>query len=112
MREDTDVELLRRFQTGDGSAFETIFARHRGWIFGVCRRLLRSRALAEEATQDVFARCAERAAALEGDNVAGWLKAIAVNHCLHIIEKERRWAPLDPAMPVPSDTPDQEHHLI
>ena len=76
MREETDAELLRRFlQRRDASAFETIFARHRGWVFGVCRRLLRSRALADEATQDVFARCAERGGSLEGDNVAGWLKA-------------------------------------
>lgn len=113
MPEVTDVDLLRRFLgRGDAAAFEALFARHRRWVFSLCNRFLRSHALAEDATQEVFTRCAERAGTLDGDNVAGWLKAIAVHHCLNVIEKEKRWAPLDPGMPLPSATPDQEHQVI
>ena len=113
MAEVTDADLLRQFRSrGDASAFETLFARHRRWVFSLCHRFLRSHAPAEDAAQELFARCAEHAGTLEGDNVAGWLKAIAVNHCLNVIEKERRWAPLEPGMAVPSAIPDQEHQAI
>jgi RNA polymerase sigma factor (sigma-70 family) len=113
MREATDTDLLGRFLTQrDSTAFETLFVRHRRWIFNLCRRFLRSHALAEDATQEVFTRCAERAGSLDGENVAGWLKAIAVNHCLNVIEKERRWTPLDPAMTLTSATPGQEREAI
>jgi hypothetical protein len=35
----------------------------------------------------VFLRAFERLETLRGDNFAGWLKAIAVNGCLNVIER-------------------------
>src|SRR5579863_8114783 len=97
MNEDVqDLELVNRFlETKQESHFEALMARHRNWIFAICRRFLRSEADARDATQEVFARCFENLHTLRGANVPGWLKAIAVNTCLNILEKEKRWTPLE-----------------
>ncbi len=93
---ESDIDLVRRFvEKNDSEAFDKLVARHRGWILRVCRRFLRSNDLAEDAAQEVFARCLEKLPTLESQNLAGWLKAIAVNCCLNILEKEKRWTTLD-----------------
>ena len=93
---DTDLELVRRFlQTKEQSCFERLIARHRNWIFHTCERFLHSDDQARDATQEVFTRCLEKLHTFEGANLPGWLKAIAVNTCLNIIEKQKRWAVLE-----------------
>ena len=43
----------------------------------------------------MFVRCLEKLHTFEGPNLAGWLKVIAVNCCLNVIERENRWIALD-----------------
>jgi RNA polymerase sigma-70 factor (ECF subfamily) len=78
----------------------------------VCARLLRSDTLAPDAAQEVFARAFQRAATLRGENVPGWLKAIAVNTCLNIIDREKRWAPLEHAGAPAASEPAADAKLI
>ena len=92
---DSDVELLARFRGGEAAAFEPLVARHQPWIQRVCLRFLRSNEAARDATQEVFTRALDKLASFRGDNFAGWLKAIAVNVCLNLIDREKRWAPLE-----------------
>jgi RNA polymerase sigma-70 factor (ECF subfamily) len=40
-------------------------------------------------------RCFEKLDTFQGPNFAGWLKVIAVNACLNMIERDKRWAPLE-----------------
>ncbi len=109
MAEPTNLELLRR---GDEAAFEELVRQHRPWVQRLCARLLRSDTLAADAAQEVFSRAFQRAATLRGENVAGWLKAIAVNTCLNTIDREKRWLPLESAGPQPAPDRPADQALI
>ncbi len=97
MSEPTDLELADRFRRfGDRAAFDRLVERHQGWVRGVCARILRSDDLAGDAAQEVFTRALGHLDSWRGDNFPGWLKAIAVNCALTIVDREKRWAPLEP----------------
>jgi RNA polymerase sigma-70 factor, ECF subfamily len=105
-----DLELVHRFRRfNDEPAFARLVERHQGWVRRVCARILRSDDLARDATQEVFARAFSHLNDWRGDNFPGWLKAIAVNCALTIVDREKRWAPLQqvPEMPAPALDPEQ-----
>jgi RNA polymerase sigma-70 factor (ECF subfamily) len=107
------MELVRQVRDeGRREAFDELVARHETWVRGVCARLLRSSDRARDATQEVFARALERLPALRGENFPGWLKAIAVNHCLTTIDREKRWLPLEHAGHVPAADPPPDSHVL
>lgn len=113
MSEPVDLELVDRFRRfGDRPAFDRLVERHQRWVRGVCARILRSDDLAQDAAQEVFARALQNIDAWRGDNFPGWLKAIAVNCSLTIVDREKRWAPLDQAPDPPAAAPDPERILL
>src|SRR5262245_36001026 len=74
-----DTELVRAFAGhGDSLAFEQIILRHGPMVLGVCRRLLRDPADADDAFQATFLVLLRRAGSLrEPDRLAGWLHQVA-----------------------------------
>src|SRR5215217_2635693 len=75
-----DAELVRRFNSGDDSAFIEIMERYQRKIFTIVLGLLRNRADAEEITQDTFIRAHRGLGRFRGDSsLATWLHRIAVN---------------------------------
>jgi RNA polymerase sigma-70 factor, ECF subfamily len=82
-----DADLVRRFLTGDESAFVEITSRYREKIFSVAISLLRNRADAEEIVQDTFVRAYRGLKNFRGDSsLATWLHRIAVN-----LSRNRYW---------------------
>jgi RNA polymerase sigma-70 factor (ECF subfamily) len=111
--ERTDLELVDRFRRfGDRQAFDRIVERHQSWVRGVCARILRSDDLAQDAAQEVFTRALSHLDSWRGENLPGWLKAIAVNCSLTIIEREKRWAPLEHVAEAHDAAPDPERQLL
>ena len=56
MRQDSDEQLVRRFQRGDMSAFELLVERHQDRIFRLASAWLYAPDAAADAAQDVFLR--------------------------------------------------------
>jgi RNA polymerase sigma factor (sigma-70 family) len=77
--ERTDVELLREFvHTGNESAFTALVHRHGPLVLGVCRRVLRNRADAEDCFQATFLVLVRKARSLRRpESLANWLYGVA-----------------------------------
>jgi RNA polymerase sigma factor (sigma-70 family) len=71
----SDSELLRRYVGGSQTAFTELVERHVNLVYSAAvRRVGGDRQTAEEVAQAVFARCAEKAAALQDHPaLSGWL---------------------------------------
>ncbi len=75
-----DAELVRRFKSGDESAFEEIMKKHRVRIFSAALTKMRNRADAEEIAQDVFVRAHRGLHDFRGDSsLTTWLHRIVFN---------------------------------
>lgn len=82
-----DAGLVKRYNTGDESAFVEIMDRYHGRILGLAMNLLRNRADAEEIAQDAFIRAHRGLANFRGDSsLATWLYRIALN-----LARNRYW---------------------
>jgi RNA polymerase sigma-70 factor, ECF subfamily len=85
--EDTPVEwegaLVQRAQAGDVRAFERLYRDHVGRVYGLCLRMTRDAAMAEDCTQETFINAWKALARFETrSSLATWLHRIAVNVAL------------------------------
>ena len=79
-----DGALLECYRTGrDEAAFEALVRRHGPMVLGVCRRILRNEADAEDAFQATFLVLVRKARSIRQTNlVANWLYGVAHNTAL------------------------------
>jgi RNA polymerase sigma-70 factor, ECF subfamily len=77
----SDGELIERIGAGDRSAFDLLYRRYSGAIFGLALRRLGDRGRAEDAVQDAFASVWRSASTYRAERGAGahWLYAVARN---------------------------------
>lgn len=76
-------ELIDEARRGDVRAFERIYHAHASRVYGLCLRMARDPAEAEDCTQETFIRAWNRLADFRGDSQLGtWLHRIAVNEVL------------------------------
>src|SRR5262245_33137140 len=79
-----DGDLLQMFSaTHDAAAFEALARRHGPMVLGVCRRILRNEADAEDAFQATFLILVKKAATILPRSMVGnWLYGVAHNTAL------------------------------
>ncbi len=83
--------LLRRAQRGDMDAFEVLYRRYSGQVYGLCLRMTGDCALAEDCTQEAFVKAWRKLGRFRGDSaLTTWLHRIAVNEVLTLQRRAGR----------------------
>lgn len=81
-------DVLARAKTGDQTAFATLIRRHQNMVFSVALHMLRSRAAAEDLSQEVFLELYRSLDRLESDaHVVSWLRRVASHRCIDEIRR-------------------------
>lgn len=88
----TDQELVRRVQKGDKRAFDLLFSRYQGKIFGLVTRYVRDRQEVEDVVQEAFIKAFRALPRFRGDSqFYTWLYRIAINTAKnHLVARARR----------------------
>src|SRR5690348_7122538 len=88
----TDSELLELYVARrEEAAFEALLRRHGPMVLGVCRRVLRNEADAEDAFQATFLVFVRKAASIRSrDMVSNWLYGVAHNTALKAKAMDRK----------------------
>jgi RNA polymerase sigma-70 factor (ECF subfamily) len=78
-----DTAVVTRARNGDRGAHAELYALYAPGVFTLARRLLASRALAEDALQETFVEVLRKIGTCRDDALIGfWIKRIAINKCL------------------------------
>ncbi len=85
-----DERLLQNAQRGDLPSFNAVVTRHERAVYGLCLRMLRDTAAAEDAAQDTFIRAWTAIDSFRGGLVRPWLMRIATNRCYDILRAKGR----------------------
>ncbi len=87
----SDEELLRRFASGQASAFEQLYRRHELRVFRYLLRNLRNRAVAEDALQETWFAVAREAARYQPGSArfTTWLFTIAHHRMIDAVRAAR-----------------------
>src|ERR1700760_3335161 len=89
---DWEGALVQRARSGDTRAFERLYREHSGKVYGLCLRMTRDAALAEDCTQETFINAWRALERFETRSSLGtWLHRIAVNAAL---AKRRKATPV------------------
>jgi RNA polymerase sigma factor (sigma-70 family) len=87
----TDRELLEQYVVcRNEAAFEALLRRHGPMVLGVCRRVLRNQADAEDTFQATFLVLVRKAAAIRSGNVGSWLYGVAHNTARKALAMNRK----------------------
>ena len=108
-RKATEIEnALHACASGDKLALKRIYDAESARMLGVAQRLLKRRALAEEAVQDAFVLIWRHAARYDPERGGGltWIYAILRNRSLSILRDEKRTETTD--LPVAEETASEE----
>ena len=91
-RNDSQINLVKRAQSGDEEAFATLFQQHKNRVYSVCLLMTKDVAEAEDLTQEAFLQVFRTVSSFRGDAAfSTWLYRVAVNTVL--MKLRRRKAP-------------------
>jgi RNA polymerase sigma-70 factor (ECF subfamily) len=100
--------LVQRASGGDMRAFERLYRHHIGSVYGLCLRLTRDRAGAEDCAQEAFFNAWRALKRFETRSSFGtWLHRIAVNVVLSRRRKAATRAELPPLPAEPDEEPSE-----
>ncbi len=85
-----DIELVQRCLAGDDGAFTALVTLYNPRIFSLCRRMLRNREDAEDASQDVFFKLYLNLPNERGEaKLSNWLYTVALNICRNQLRRRK-----------------------
>jgi len=93
--ERTDEELLNDYSSGEATAFEALFHRHKGKVFNFALRMLADRAEAEDVTSETFIQLFNKRYRDTGQaKLTTWLFTVARNACLTRLRSRKLFQPM------------------
>lgn len=100
---------------GDRGAFERVYRATSAKLFGICLRLLRDRAEAEDTLQEVFVSIWHKAGQYDAQRASAiaWLAMIARNRCIDRLRSSKHLQysdAIDVTEHLPDDRPDGLEH--
>lgn len=115
----TDLELVRRSQSGDTEAFSELVRRHQHIIYNVSYRFMRDTALAEDMAQEAFLKAYRLLKGFRGDcSFSTWMYRVTCSVCLTELSRRKRRGevelqPKHAGMSAvePSETTDMPEHI-
>ncbi len=101
-----DELLMARFAAGHAEAFDELYGRYEGPLYGFCARLLGDADEAADAFQEAFIKVIEQRASYRAGRFRSWVFTIARNECLDRMRRGGRQARL-----LELHAPDTTHHV-
>lgn len=103
---DWEASLVQRARGGDVRAFERVYRDHIGSVYGLCLRMTRDRAAAEDCAQEAFFNAWRALERFETRSSLGtWLHRIAVNVVLNRRRRRAAQVELPPLAASPREEP-------
>jgi RNA polymerase sigma-70 factor (ECF subfamily) len=94
----TDEQLFQAYRSGSQSAFEELFARHKGPLYTYCLRMIGEKDRAGDAFQETFFRAIKYKDSFDTQKqFSSWLFAIARNACRRILTGDNIFTDFDDA---------------
>jgi len=85
----SDSELVARYQkSGDMDLLGVLYERYTELIYGVCLKVLKNEAEAEDAFMAIFEQLTTKVRKHEIQQFRPWLHTVVRNHCLGILRKK------------------------
>ncbi len=116
MKASGDIEeFILQVALGNRSAFRELYVRTSAKLFGVCLRVLKDRAEAEDALQEVFIKIWQRASSFAANDYSpmSWLIVIARNHAIDRIRARKpEAADIDEMADLSDDRPNPEASAV
>ncbi|WP_137165647.1 RNA polymerase sigma factor [Salinimonas lutimaris] len=89
---DPDHALIQAVKSGDMQAYQTLYELYGKRVYALCYRLTADRALAEDATQEVFIQLWQKLGNFSGQSrFSTWLHSVTANVTLSYIRKQKGW---------------------
>ncbi|MBA2412047.1 MAG: RNA polymerase sigma factor [Burkholderiaceae bacterium] len=86
-----DVELVRRAERGDRSAFEALMRRYNASLFRVARSILKNESDCEDALQEAYLAAYRHLGQFKGEaRLSTWLTRIVINQALGQLRARKR----------------------
>lgn len=105
-REESQIDLVKRAQSGDEEAFAALFQRHKNRVYSVCLLMTKDVAEAEDLTQEAFLQVFRTVSSFRGDAAfSTWLYRVAVNTVLMKLRRRKAPPTISLDEPVNSESP-------
>ncbi len=117
---DSEAVLIAQSKQRNQNAFKRLYDKHLGKVYGLCLRMTGNRALAEEATQEVFIQVWRKIDTFNGDSsFSTWLHSLTANTTISYMRKQKNWLQRmvhsdnyeEMAQQLPAGAPTDEAHL-
>lgn len=96
MTTNTDQEIIKRVLHGETHAFGFLVERYQSYVYTIVYRMVKTRELAEEVSQDTFLKAFESLQSFRGaSKFSSWLYSIAYRKALDQLRKNKKHQTLD-----------------